>query len=411
MPAIALPYGDEILAMREGLDAFLKAEVFPRHARHEALLSDPRRKFGEDGRYSDAVHELIEEVRLASARAGFYTLCVPEEMGGGGMGMLAYFAFWERLFHACGAKYWLGHFAGSHWSKGPSRVLSGLSPAMREKLLPGLMSGHTTLCFALSEPGAGSDAMAIRTRAEPEGEGWRLSGSKIWTTNSPHADFAMVFAVTDPEAAARRRGGISLFLVPTDAPGFRREGVIRMWGSPGSDEAMLYFDGVRLEREQLVGELGRGFRTAMLGVSLGRLYNAARSVGMARWALEMAFDYAKVRETFGKPIAEYQGVTFPLAESAMEIHAAHLMGLNVAQLLDQGQPAAKELSMAKAYAVEAAARAVDRAMQTHGAMGFTNEMYLTDAYVMMRKINVADGTNEILRRAIVRAMLDGDVDL
>lgn len=411
MPAIALPYGEEILAMREGLEAFLRAEVFPRHARHEALLSDPRRKFGEDGRYSDEVQALVAEVREASARAGYYTLCVPAAMGGGGMGMLAYFAFWERLFHLCGAKYWLGHAAGSHWSKGPSRVLEGLTPALRARLMPDLMAGRTTLCFALSEPGAGSDAMAIRTRAEPDGEGWRLSGSKIWTTNSPHADHAMVFAVTDAEAAARRRGGISLFIVPTDAPGFRREGVIRMWGSPGSDEAMLYFDEVRIGREQLVGEPGKGFRTAMQGVSLGRLYNAARGVGMARWALEMAFDYAKQRQAFGKPIAEYQGVTFPLAESAMEIHAAHLMGLNAAQLLDQGQAATKELSMAKAYAVEAAARAVDRAIQTHGAMGFTNEMYLTDAYVMMRKINVADGTNEILRRAIARAMLEGDMEL
>jgi acyl-CoA dehydrogenase len=160
-----------------------------------------------------------------------------------------------------------------------------------------------------------------------------------------------------------------------------------------------------------VGELHKGFEIAMLGVGLGRLYNAARGVGLGRWALEMALDYAKVRKAFGRPISEYQGVTFPLAESAMEVHAAHLMSRNVAQLLDAGLPATKELSMTKAYSVQVGARAVDRVIQTHGAMGLTNEMYLTDAYVILRKVNIADGTNQIMSRMIVRRMLDGDVDL
>jgi len=168
---------------------------------------------------------------------------------------------------------------------------------------------------------------------------------------------------------------------------------------------------VRIEPYQLVGELHRGFATAMLGVNLGRIYNAARAVGVSRWALEMAFDYVKVRKAFGHPISEYQGVTFPLAESAMQIHAAHVMSLNVSQLLDRGLAARKEVSMTKAFAVQAATKAIDNVMQAHGAMGMTNELNLTEAYVTMRKLNIADGTNEILRRAIVRQMLDGDVSL
>jgi len=150
---------------------------------------------------------------------------------------------------------------------------------------------------------------------------------------------------------------------------------------------------------------------ALYGVSLGRIYNSARAVGYGRWALEQALDYANTREAFDQPIANYQGVTFPLADCAMELHAAHLMGLNSATLLDRGERAIKELSMTKAYAVQAGYRAVDQAMQTHGAMGFTNELGLTDAWHALRIVNVADGTNEILRRTIIQRMLKGDVAL
>jgi acyl-CoA dehydrogenase len=171
------------------------------------------------------------------------------------------------------------------------------------------------------------------------------------------------------------------------------------------------FDDVRVEPDQLVGPLHDGFKIGLLGVSLGRVYNTARAVGLGRWALERALDYAKQREAFGRRISDFQGVSFPLAESAMELHAAHLMGLNVAQLLDRGERAIKELSMTKSYAVEVGLRAVDRAMQTHGAIGLTNEMHLTHAWHDLRAINIADGTNEILRRTIAQRLLAGDVDL
>ena len=146
-------------------------------------------------------------------------------------------------------------------------------------------------------------------------------------------------------------------------------------------------------------------------MSLGRIYNSARSFGTGRWALELALDYAATREAFDEPIANYQGVTFPLAESASELHAAHLMGINSATLLDQDYPAVKELSMTKAYSVQIGFRAVDRAIQTHGAMGFTNEVGLVDAWHALRVVNVADGTNEILNRTVVQRLLKGDLEL
>ncbi len=233
----------------------------------------------------------------------------------------------------------------------------------------------------------------------------------IRCTSKPVADYCIVFAVTDPERAKAKKGGISAFLVPTDATGFEVQRIVKMFGQIGGDEAELRFEGLRVEPWQLVGELHEGFATALYGVSLGRVYNSARAVGTGRWALELAIEYSQARESFGKTISEYQGVTFPLASSAMELHAAHLMGLNAAKLLDSGAPAVKELSMTKAFSVEIGVKAVDRAMQTHGAMGFTNEVGLSEAWHNLRIINVADGTNEILRRTIVQRLMKGDLDL
>ena len=348
---------------------------------------------------------------MASAEAGFFQMCVPESLGGSGFGHLAYYVAWEAMFRHCGPQNFLMLYALSHWAFGPSRMLEQVTEQARDRIMPGLMRGTESMCFGLSEPNAGSDASMITTRATPDGEGWRINGRKIWTTNSPVADYCVIFAVTDTERAAAKRGGISAFLVPTTANGFVVQRIIKLFGHIGGDEAELAFDDIYVEPWQLVGELHNGFKAALYGVSLGRIYNAARAVGYGRWALERALDYAATRKAFGSAIANYQGVSFPLAQSATELHGAHLMGLNAATLLDQGHRAIKELSMAKAYSVQVGYKAVDQAMQTHGAMGFTNELGLTDAWHALRVVNVADGTNEILNRTIVQRLLKGDVEL
>jgi len=411
MSAIAWELPDEIRAVRDGLLDFARKEVLPRHDRHRDLFENPRLLYREDGRFSDELKGLIGEVRRASAKAGYYNMCVPEALGGGGLAHLAYYVGWEALFHVCGPQNWLMLYVISHWAFGPSRLLEKVTEEAREKILAPMMAGEASMCFGLSEPGAGSDAAALSTRAVPDGNAWRLTGRKIWTSNSPVADYCIVFAVTDPERAAARKGGISAFLVPTSSPGFEVQRIIKLFGHIGGDEAELRLEDVRVEPWQLVGELHQGFAAALYGVSLGRIYNSARAVGYGRWALEKALDYAQQRKAFGKAIAEYQGVTFPLAESAMELHGAHLMGLNVATLLDQGAPAVKELAMTKAYSVQIGFKAVDRAMQTHGAMGFTNELGLHHAWHSLRIVNVADGTNEILNRSIVQRLLKGDTEL
>ena len=377
MSAIAWELPEDIRAVRDGLLDFARKEVLPRHQAHRDLFEDPRRLYREDGRFSDALKALIGEVRRVSAKAGYYNMCVPESLGGGGLGHLAYYVGWEALFRLCGPQNWLMLYVISHWAFGPSRLLEKVTDEARERMLTPMMAGEASMCFGLSEPGAGSDAAALATRARPDGNGWRLTGRKIWTSNAPVANYCIVFAITDPERAAQRRGGISAFLVPTDSPGFEVQRVIKLFGHIGGDEAELRLEDVRVEPWQVVGELHQGFAAAL----------------------------------FGQPIADYQGVTFPLAESATELHGAHLMGLNAALLLDQGAPAIKELSMAKAYSVQVGYRAVDRAMQTHGAMGFTNEVGLHHAWHDLRIVNVADGTNEILNRGIVQRLLKGDVEL
>jgi acyl-CoA dehydrogenase len=411
MSAIAAELPEDVRSARDGILAFADQEVLPRHAANRALFENPRALYREDGRFSDRLVDLIREVRTSSAQAGFYHMCVPQALGGAGLGHLAYYVAWEALFHHCGPQNWLMLYALAHWAFGPSRLLEQITPQAREQFMPGLMEGTQSMCFGLTEPNAGSDAGMIRTRAVKDGDGWRISGRKIWTSNAPVADYCVLFAVTDADKAAHRRGGISAFIVPTGTPGFTVERVIRLFGHIGGDEAELALEDVYVEPWQIVGELDQGFAAALYGVSLGRIYNSARSVGYGRWAIELALAYAKAREAFGHNIAEYQGVTFPLAESATELHAAHLMGLNAATLLDQGSRAIKELSMTKAYSVQAGYRAVDRAMQTHGAMGFTNEIGLTEAWHSLRIVNVADGTNEILNRTIAQRLLKGDVDI
>ena len=411
MSAIAYDLPADVVAVRDGLLRFVEAEVVPRLEGNHGLLSDARRLYGENGAYAPDVRRLIREVRSASAKAGFYAMCAPVALGGGGLGHLAYYVAWEAIYRRLGGHAVLTPWVIAHWAFGPSPVLTQITEEARRRCLDGMMSGETSMCFGLSEPGAGSDASMIRTRAVRHGEGWRITGRKLWTTNAPTAEWCIVFAVTDPAKAERKAGGISAFLVPTDAPGFHVESVVKLFGHPGGHEGALALEDVAVEPWQLVGTLDDGFKVALYGVSLGRVYNSARAVGQGRWALELALDYAKQREAFGAVIADYQGVTFPLAQSASELHAAHLMGLNAAMLLDRGDRAVKELSMAKSYAVQAGFRAVDRAIQTHGGMGLTNEVGLVHAWQDLRIVNIADGTNEILAKTIAQRLLAGDVEL
>jgi acyl-CoA dehydrogenase len=373
--------------LAEGLREFVRAEVVPRHRE----LGNDHAPFGPDGRFRDSVLEAFREVRCASAKAGFYT-------------MQAMYRTWSTVFDECGAEYWLGHQMISHWSRGPSHLHLLMNPGFRDEVLPDLATGQKTSCFAMSEPDAGSDIWQMRTSAVRVDGGWILNGTKQWSTNSPYADWAITFAVTDPDAFRAKAGGLTGFIVDMRAPGVRVESIIAMFGHSGGDEGIVSYTDVFVPDRQVIGHAGEGIRHAMSGVSMGRVYNSARAAGLAKWALNKAVSYAEVRHTFGHPLIENQAISFPIASSATELHAAYSMGIDTARRLDRGEQCRLEVSMCKAYSIEMAIRAIDHAVQVHGAMGFTNEVHLSEAWQQMRRTRVADGSSEMMRTNIVRAI-------
>jgi acyl-CoA dehydrogenase len=397
---------DELL---DGLTRFSDSVAIPLSEKHEALFSSPRDLYSAEGRYVPEVVELKREVRRQAAEAGFYSMCVPTELGGGNQGPLLHFLAWERLFQRYGPQHMLVFEGLSHWARGPSHLFLEASDAVRQIVLPELMNGNKTICFSLSEPDAGSDPWNMRTQATKTDAGWTLNGTKQWSTNGPTADYALVFAVTDREQVKQRRAGVTAFLVPADAPGFQVDSVLSLFGSPGGDEAIISLENVPVSDEHVVGQIGEGFALAMSGISLGRMYNAGRAVGLSRWAVEEATRYAQERVTFGEKISEYQSVQNLLANGAINTYASRMMALDCARRLEEGLPVRKELAMVKAFTTEASFDTIDKCMQVFGGMGFTNELGLYEAWHMARISRVADGSAEIMRRTIARQLLRGDV--
>lgn len=221
----------------------------------------------------------------------------------------------------------------------------------------------------------------------------------------------MVFAVTDEALARERKGGITGFFIDTRQDGFSVPSVIPIMGHLGAEIGIVSLDGVRVPDSHRLGAQDKGLSVAIGGVNVGRLAMAGTCVGLARWALDQAIAYAKVRKTFGKPIAEQQAIQFMLAESAMDIYAAKSMAQNCAARIDDSALSVKEVSMTKAFSTEMLNRVMDRCMQVHGAMGLTNELRLEEGYRLARTMRIPDGTAEIQRRTVAARLLAGDTEL
>ncbi|WP_109527459.1 acyl-CoA dehydrogenase family protein [Nocardia aurea] len=393
----------------EGIAAFVKRKVVPLEEANRELLENPRLTFDEKGGYSAPVLDLMRQVREASAAAGYYAMFAPEELGGEGLGALALFCVWEGLSHLVGPGRLLPDQVIGHWTSGPSFLLGEVHPSLRDGVVQEVMSGAATVCFGMSEPDAGSDAWAMSTRAVRDGDSWVLNGTKQWTSNSAHGKYAFVWAVTDDQKRRDRTGGITLFLVPTDTPGFAVDSVLRLFEHVGGNETILSLSDVRVPDTHVVGAVDQGFALALQGVSNGRMYNAGHCVGMAKWALEEANRYTTVRTAFGNPIADYQGVSFQLADCAIEIYASKTMSVDCARRLDRGEKARKELNIVKAYTTEACFRIFDRCMQVCGGMGLTNEMRFVSGWHFARMVRIADGTGEVMRRNIANSLRKGDL--
>lgn len=404
---------DDIKDIAKGVVAFIDSEVVPLEEANHDLLEDQRKRYDERGFFVPEVQELRKQVRMKSAEAGFYGMFGPESIGGGGLGLLTAVAVWEATYKKFGPGRTLikDVVVPSPFTNGLTPLLEAVRPEVLEPVLTHIQSGEQTLCFGLSEPGAGSDVYAMTTKAVKDGDSWVINGTKQWITNSMYADHAVVFAITDPERAAARDGGISAFFVPTSTPGYSVT-AIPIMGHVGSEIGTVTFDDVRVPESHLMGTLHEGFKLAMGGVSRGRLTMSAGCVGNAEWALAKALEYSQQRKTFGKPLAEHGAIATHLAEMAMDIYAAKAMLMHTAWLVEStGRTPIKELSMLKATATEMLFRVMDRAMQVHGAMGLTNELRLEEGLRFARTMRIPDGTGEIQRRTVVQRMLRGDDEI
>lgn len=408
-------------ATLDGLFRFIETEVLPLEEQYRDVLADERRLFRDDGRLVDEIAEARLSVRRKSAAAGFYAMFAPEEIGGGGLPSLANVIILEALYRKYGPGRlfigWSNAFLGSpvvaSFIDGPSHMFMSANETVRNDVLPGLLAGEKTVCFGLTEPGAGSDMWGLQTKAVRDGDDWVLNGTKQWITNAPYADHAAIFAVTNPELVAKHRGGISCFLVDAVQPGYSADTVLPIMGHVASDCGMISLDDVRVSNDRLMGEIDQGFQIGMLGISEGRLMIAAGCLGMAEWALDRSLEYVKERKTFGATLSEHQAIQFMLADSAMDIFTSKQTTLRTAELIDDisttGRIPVKEISIAKAYSVEGCERVMDRAIQIHGGMGLSSEMAFQEGFRIARTLRIPDGTSEIQRRTIARQLLKGDV--
>jgi len=284
----------------------------------------------------------------------------------------------------------------------PSILRHGTSD-QKERYLRSLACGKQLGAFCLTEPGAGSDAAAITTRAARAGNKFVLNGSKQFITSGKSADLAIVFAVTDPSAGKK---GISAFIVPTRTPGYAVSRIERTMGQRSSDHCQVVLQECEVLPEQMLGQEGQGLKIALGNLDGGRIGVAAQSVGMARAAYDAALAYAKERRTFGKPIIEHQAVAFRLADMAMSLQAAELMVLHAARLRDAGQICLKEASMAKLFASEIAERVCSDAIQTHGGYGYLSDFPVERIYRDVRVCKIYEGTSDIQRLVISRQLMN-----
>jgi alkylation response protein AidB-like acyl-CoA dehydrogenase len=364
-------------------------------------ISDAVRQFAQErlrpfAEQWDREHRFPKEAIEEMAGLGLFGMLVPEQWGGSDTGYVAYAMALEEIAAGDGA---CSTILSVHNSVGCVPILKFGNDAQKQQFLTPLASGQMLGAFALTEPQAGSDASSLKTRARRDGDHYVLNGSKQFITSGQNAGVVIVFAVTDPEAGKR---GISAFIVPTDTPGYQVARVEDKLGQHASDTCQIVFEDVRIPVANRLGEEGEGYKIALANLEGGRIGIASQSVGMARAAFEVARDYARERQSFGKPLIEHQAVAFRLADMATRIAVARQMVLHAAALRDAGRPALVEASMAKLFASEMAEKVCSDALQTLGGYGYLSDFPLERIYRDVRVCQIYEGTSDIQRMVIAR---------
>src|SRR5271157_827734 len=372
----------------------------------QATIRDMARRFAEEKLAPNAArwdreHAFPAEAIAEMGELGFMGMTVPSTWDGVESDCVSYALAVIEIAAGCGA---VSTIMSVHNSVGCAPILAFGDDEQRERFLKPMARGEKIGCFCLTEASAGSDAASIRTRARRDGDSYVISGSKQFITSAKNAHVAILFAVTDPDAGKK---GISAFIVPTDTPGFVVAKVEEKLGQRASDTCALVFEDMRVPASQRLGPEGQGLKIALANLEGGRIGIAAQAVGMARAAHAAALAYAKERIQFGKPIIEHQAVAFRLADMATQIEAAEQLTLHAASLRDAKRPCLKEASMAKLFTSETAERVCSDAIQIHGGYGYLADYPVERIYRDVRVCQIYEGTSDIQRLVISRALATG----
>ncbi len=348
----------------------------------------------------DQTGEFPQEIVKQMGEMGLLGLNVDPAFGGAGLDYLTYALVGEELNAACAST---GVIFSAHNSLACGPVNKWGNDAQKKKWLEPMASGKKIGCFALSEPGSGSDAGALLCKSVKQGNDWVINGTKNWITNGPESDTMVVLTTMD---TAMKHKGVCAFVIDKNTPGVSVGKVEHKLGIKGSGTSQLIFENVKVSDDQLLGKPGDGFKIAMTTLDAGRVGIAAQAIGIARAALEAAKKFAHERETFGKPIAQHQGIQFMIADMAMRLDAARLLVWRAAMMQDKGMKFTREAAMAKLFASEAANFICDKALQIHGGYGYVNEYPVERHYRDQRITEIYEGTSEIQRLVIAAAELN-----
>jgi alkylation response protein AidB-like acyl-CoA dehydrogenase len=370
----------------------------------QAAIRDVAREFAE-AELGDKIapydqrQEFAHEIVAKLGPLGFMGVLVPEEYGGAGLDYVSYALIVEELNRGDAS---VGITMWAHNSLCTNHIALFGSTEQKQRWLPRLVTGEVLGAWGLTEPGSGSDAAALQSRAEAREGGWVLNGSKAFITNASVGGLAVVMARTDPEKKAR---GISALVVEQGTPGFTAGRPYHKLGLHASDTAELIFEDVHLPATHLLGDRGQGFVQAMQVLEGGRIAMAAMAVGIAQAAVDQAVKYMKQRTAFGKTLAEFNGLQGMLADIATDVEVARLLTLRAAWLKDAGRPAMHAAAMAKVFASEAAMKAATKAVQVHGGAGYVTEFPVERIFRDAKLTEIGEGTSEIQRMVIAREIL------
>jgi len=348
----------------------------------------------------DENHEIPREIIETMADLGFLGVVIPPEYDGAGMGEMGYVILQEEISRACAST---ATFIGAHQSIGAMTILEYGDEEQKRRYLPAMARGEKIGAYALTEPESGSDAMNMKTTAVRDGDRYIVDGTKIWITNGARADVVAVFCRV--EGDTEEDSGPAAFIVESDFPGYRVGKVEEKMGIRGSSTTELLFEEMEVPAENLVGKVGEGAHIAFGVLDVGRLGLAAATLGAAKDAIDRSLAYVEQREAFGRKIKEFQAVQFMLAEMAAETYAMETIVYRTAWMCDRGERFSRESAICKYFCSEALDRIVDRAVQIHGGMGYSAEMWPERFYRDSRINRIFEGTNEIQRIVIARDLL------